>query len=753
MKLSQRKWLTRLLSAIAATATMALGSAFQAAAQARAPAQPAPEIDANAIGGVVTSRFGPEAGVWVIAETRELGTRFAKMVVTDDFGRFVLPDLPRAHYQVWVRGYGLVDSHKSAGEPGQQMVLTAEVAPNLAAAAQYYPAIYWFSMLRVPDKSQFPGTGPNGNGIPTSFKTQDQWLDVIKTNGCGNCHQIGNYATRTIPEALGHFDSGIAAWARRLQSGPGGTSMVRTMGRLLTPDGGHLAALADWSDRIKKGELPTASPPRPSGIERNLVVTVRDWLDPQHYLHDLTATDKRHPTVNAHGLLYGSTELSISEIPTLDPVNNIKATIHMPVRDPEDTPSSALANPVFAPSPYNGNAQAWDSQANAHSLVMDQEGRIYFTAQVRSPENPPAYCGKDSSLRSAQLYPLMQKAEGFVQNARQVTVYDPKTRKFSFIDTCFGTQHLNFAEDADDTLWFSTNTQGRLAVVGWVNTRKFWQTGDAAASQGWTPLIVDTVGDGKRTATYNEPGQPIDPHKDTRVPYGLYGISVSPTDGAVWGSSLPHPGYIIRIDPGPNPPDTALTEVYKVPMPGYGIRGMDVDRNGVVWVPLDSGHIASFDRRKCTGPLNGPGAEQGNKCPEGWTFYPLPGPPFQGQSGAAENPYYVWVDQHDTLGLGANTPIATGNQSDSLHALVGGRVIELRVPYPMGFFAKSIDGRIDDADGGWKGRGLWVTSGNRTPFHIEGIDARAPGAPGRTPATYSSPLVVNFQLRPNPLAH
>jgi hypothetical protein len=180
---------------------------------------------------------------------------------------------------------------------------------------------------------------------------------------------------------------------------------------------------------------------------------------------------------------------------------------------------------------------------------------------------------------------------------------------------------------------------------------------------------------------------------------------------------------------------------------------MDVDRMGVVWVPLDSGHIASFDRRKCKGPLNGPGAEQGNKCPEGWSFYPLPGPPFQGDSGAAENPYYLWVDQQDVFGLGPNTPIATGNQSDSLHALVNGGVVELRVPYPMGFFAKSIDGRIDEPAAGWKGRGLWVTSGNRTPFHIEGIDAPSAGAPGRTPETRSSPLVVNFQLRPNPLAY
>jgi hypothetical protein len=721
----------------------------------RTPAPAAPIQSAVAdddIAGVVTSGSGPEAGVWVIAETRDLGTRFAKIVVTDDLGRYVLPDLPKAHYEVWVRGYGLVDSPKVAAQPGTALNLTAVVAPDRAAAAQYYPAIYWWALLKVPDAKSFPGTGPNGNGMPVAFETRDQWLDVIKTNGCGNCHQIGNYATRNMPPPFQHFDSGIAAWARRVQSGPGGTSMVRTMGRLLTPDGGHLAALADWTQRIAAGELPAASPSRPAGIERNLVVTVRDWLDPKHYLHDLVSTDKRDPHVNAYGPMYGSTELSVAEIPVLDPVHNTKTTIAAPVRD-SDTPSSALANPVFASSPYFGDEQVWDSRFNAHSPVMDRQGRLYFTAQLRSPKNPPAYCAKDSSLRSAQLYPLTDKPDGFMQNSRQVTIYDPRSKQFKFVDTCFGTQHLNFGEDANDTLWFSSNTQGKLAVIGWLNTKKFWTTGDAASAQGWTALIVDTNGNGKRDEGYNEPGQPADPTKDTRIPFGLYGISYSPLDGSIWGSSLPHPGYIIRLDPGSNPPDTALAELYKVPLPGYGIRGMDVDRNGVVWVPLDSGHIGSFDRRKCKGPLNGPGAEQGEKCPEGWTFYPLPGPSLQGDTGAAENPYYVWVDQHDVLGLGANTPLATGNQSDSPHALVDGNVIELRLPYPMGFFAKQIDGRIDDANTGWKGRGLWVTSGNRTPVHIEAIDAPAPGAPGTTPATQSSPLVIHFQLRPDPLVH
>src|SRR5882757_10391492 len=122
-------------------------------------------IDADDIGGVVTSSKGPEAGVWVIAETTDLGTKMSKSVVTDDQGRYVLPDLPKAKYKVWVRGYGLVDSAKVDSEPGKQLNLTAVKAPDEKSAAEYYPAIYWYSMIKPPDQASFPGTGPTGNGV------------------------------------------------------------------------------------------------------------------------------------------------------------------------------------------------------------------------------------------------------------------------------------------------------------------------------------------------------------------------------------------------------------------------------------------------------------------------------------------------------------------------------------------------------------------------------------------------------------
>jgi hypothetical protein len=720
---------------------------------ARPAAQPSPsaavQIDSDDIGGVVTGKNGPEAGVWVVAETGDLGTRFAKIVVTDDQGRYVIPDLPQAGYNLWVRGYGLVDSPKVRGARGQIVNLTAVPAPSAAAAAEYYPAIYWFALLKIPDRSLFPGTGPEGNGMPVAFRSQEQWLNAVQLNGCGNCHQLGDKATREFPAALeASKSSSIDAWTRRLQSGPGGGTMVRTIGTLNTSDGGHIRRLAEWTDRIRAGELPSSVPPRPNGVERNLVVTVYDWLSAKYYIHDLALTDRRKPTVNAFGPIYGAAELSTDDLPILDPVKITKTTMKVPIRD-QDAPSSALANPVVAPSPYFGTEQVWDSKVNAHNPMLDQDGRVYFTAQVRSPKNPPRYCAADSGHPSAKVYPLTRTPDGFVQNSRQVTVYEPKTKQFTFIDTCFGTHHLNFGEDANHTLWLSNNLQNELAIVGWVNTKMFWQTRDAGKSQGWTPLIVDTNGNGKRDA-WVEPNQPADAAKDTRIGLGFYGIAYSPVDGSIWGSNIGHPGYVLRLQPGSNPSETALTEVYKVPPPGYGMRGFDIDRRGVAWVTLASGHIASFDRAKCKGRLNGPGAAEGTLCPEGWTFYPLPGPSFAGRDGAAEAPYYTWVDQHDILGLGKDTPIGTGNFSDSLHALTYGKVVELRVPYPMGFFAKGVDGRIDDPKAGWKGRGLWVTSGNRTPMHIEGIDAPNPGAPGKT---LSSPLVVRFQLRSDPLAH
>ncbi len=681
---------------------------------------------------MVTSANGPEAGVWVIAETTDLPTKFAKMVVTDDQGRYLIPDLPKANYSVWARGYGLVDATKVRSTPGKIVNLKAVAAPSPAAAAHYYPAIYWFSMLKIPSKSLFPGTGPQGNGMATTQKTQYHWLNGIKSNGCYGCHQLGNKATRTLPKEWGHSDTSPSVWMRRILSGQASESMMDQLNRFDAPRA--LELFGDWTDRIAAGELPAAKPSRPEGVERNVVVSVWDWSSPKAYLHDEISTDKRNPTVNAYGKLYGAPELSTDLIPILDPVRNTVTQVKMPVRDPK-TPTSKT-DPMLGPSPYWGEERIWDSQAVAHNPMFDDQGRVWFTSRIRPSENP-AFCKKGSDHPSAKLTPVNS-------SGRQLAMYDPKTLKFTLINTCYGTHHLVFAEDANNTLW--TSGGGGAGVVGWLNTKMLLETGDEEKSQGWTALILDTNGNGKRDE-YVGPKDPIDPTKDKQLQATFYGVAVSPVDGSVWGSIRVFPGQIVRLNPGSHPPETALAEVYELPwkdsaptIMGYGPRGMDIDRNGVVWTPLSSGHLASFDRRKCNGPLNGPAAT-GQHCPEGWTLYPFPGPQFQGLTdpGSAESSYYVWVDQFNTLGLGANVPVATGNANEGMLALVDGKFVTLRVPYPMGFYAKGLDGRIDDPKAGWKGRGLWSTLGSRAPFHMEtGKGTR--------------PKVVKWQVRPDPLA-
>jgi hypothetical protein len=684
-------------------------------------------IDKDDIGGVVTSSKGPEAGVWVIAETQDLPTRFARMVVTDDQGRFVLPDLPKATYNVWVRGYGLVDSPKVRATPGKNMNLKAVVAPNEAAAAKYYPAIYWYSMLKIPDKSEFGGKSK----IPAKL-TQHQWIDTMKINGCVNCHQLGTLSTRTFPKdvpfPLNDFKTSEEAWFRRIQSGQGGETMFNIAVKQL--GAAPLRYFADWTDRIAKGELPHEKPPRPQGVERNIVITTWDWLNDKHYLHDLISSDRRYPTVNAYGKLYGSTEHSTDSMPILDPVKHTAVNVVAPVRD-ADTPMAvgpgyAASDKIMQPSPYWGNERIWSSRTNNHNGMFDRKGRVWFAASLRNPANPD-FCKKGSDHPSAKRFPLER-------TGRQLTVLDPQTGEYKFIDTCFGTHHLQFGYDVNETLW----TSGGGQVVGWINTKMLDETGDLAKSQGWTPMILDTNGNGKRD-DYVEPNQPVDPKKDKRISAGFYAVMPSPVDGSIWGTTRAFPGAVVRVDPGVNPSETALAEIYRVPLPGFGIRGGDIDRNGVVWVSLASGHLGSFDRRKCKGSLNGPKAT-GDHCPEGWSFYQYPGPGFKGiGENSAESSYYTWVDQHNTFGLGEDVPVSTANLHGGMVALKDGKMVRLIVPYPLGFYAKGLDGRIDDPKAGWKGRGLWSSSGDRAPWLME----RGKG---------SKPLAVHFQFRPDPLA-
>ena len=700
---------------LAVTVAMVSTTMWLAAQQPQRGATNQISIDADDIAGVVTSSRGPEAGVWVIAETSDTPTRLRKIVVTDDRGRYLLPDLPaKATFNVWVRGYGLVDSAPLRSTPGRRLALTVRLAPDARAAARVYPASYWYSLIDLPAENQFPGTGPSGNGIAPEMRTQHHWINQIKAN-CNVCHQIGNQATREIPKALGTFASSVAAWDARVQTGQDGQSMTGMVTGLGRQRG--LDMFARWTDRIAAGDVPAVAPPRPLGRERNVVLTMWDWGGPATFAHDELTTDKRNPTANAYGPIYG-VDWGNDGFLIVDPLEHTAEEIRIPVLDPNVPPGKPQRMPV--PSPYWGDKLYWYDPAITNHAAMDGQGRVWMSSRFRLPENQPAFC---ATHPSAVLAP--QKS-----SFRQVQYFDPKTRQFKQVNICFDTHHVQF--DKNEVLYGNGVFSG---AIGWIDTRKLDETGDEAAAQGWCRGYHDINQDGK-----------IDSAVDRPIAVSvIYSVIPHPTDGSVWGAAPgPMPGKILRIDP-----KTCVGEAYEPPFDpaagvvGYTPRGIDVDSNGVIWTALaSSGHLASFDRRKCKAPLQGPTSTDGQHCREGWTLYPVPGPRFKGVRGdvAVDFQYYNFVDRHNVFGLGADVPFANGTNSDSLLALQpDGSWLVMRVPYPLGFFSRGMDGRIDDPNGGWKGRGLYADYGPNAAWHIEG------GL-----GTRSS--VVKFQLRPDPLA-
>ena len=729
------------------------------------------------ISGDVASSKGAEAGVWVIAETNDLPTKFIKIVVTDDTGKFVLPELPKATYSVWVRGYGLVDSARVNATPGATLSLKADLAKTRQEAAQIYPSNYWLSLLQIPPKTAFPGTGtgPGGNGISTDVKTQAWFINRVQ-QGCQDHHQLGGKVTRDISH-MKNFDSTQAAWDYRLKTGQRGDGMSAAADQAGRP--AILKMFADWTDRIAAGEVPPA-PPRPKGIERNLVLTMWDWAAENAFLHDLTSTDRRNPSVNAGGPVY-AVSAGHGKVTIVDLAANSSKEITVPTREDPNTVPTRHPQTILEPSNWWGRTLHWgdtpDKKGDPHNPMMDGKGRIWMTSRIRGPVGP-AWC-KDGALNKyAAYFPLV---DGEPRQARQASYYDPKTGKFALIDTCFGTHHLNFDSDANDTLWLSGDTN----VVGWIDTKKYDETGDEQASQGWCPLVLDTNGDGTISKPWNEPGKPIDAALDTRIRTGafFYGVASNPVDHSVWVTMImPFPGAVVRLDRGKNPPETCIAEIYEPPLlddfridkakveydpmiemgygeegniipanTGHSPRGLDVDAKGVVWTALaGSGHLANFDRRKC-GTRNGPKAT-GQHCKEGWALSPNPGPKLKGvtDSGSADFHYFNWVDRFNTLGLGENLPMTVGTGSDSLQVQMPPATtdrarapierIVFRVPYPLGFYSRGMDGRIDDPNSGWKGRGLWAAFSTQILWQLEG------GKGTRSKA-------VHFQLRPDPLAH
>ncbi|WP_217913502.1 hypothetical protein [Miltoncostaea marina] len=643
-------------------------AADQSATQ-RAKAKPkAPAVDY--IEGTVTSgRNRPEAGVWVIATGKPGNKLMRKIVVTDRKGRFVLPEMPKGKWQVWVRGYGLQDSGKTPARPGATLALKVKKASSRVQAAQVYPANYWLSMLNLPTNVATPA-GMSG------FKL-----------GCMLCHQIGIKATRLPTREA--FDHGTKKAGTMYATSVG-------LGREALLD-----SLADWGGRIAKGEVPKSAPARPKGLERNIVITQWNWGDKWAYAHDEISTDKNNPRRNADGKVWG-VDIGNDRLLWVDPTTNKAGEIKVPTRNgfntswceatsgPGAAPGSGGFQTLGCPAKAAGGVSAYEGKyhnpANPHNPMMDAKGNVWMTTQIRREwaQDLPAWCNS----------PQYGQARG---GHRQLGYYDPKAKKFNLIDTCFGTHHLQF--DKNGVLW----TSGDSRVFGWFDPKKYDpnRPETEAQAQGWAEVKVDGNGDGVA---------------DTPLVGFNYGVVPNHVDGSVWSAQPSTPGRIVRYQPSTN-----TFEAYTPPVPGKGPRGVDVDSKGIIWAAMGgSGHLGRFDRSKCAQTW-GTGAQ----CAEGWTFYKPPGPMMSqstpGEGTTADLHYYLFVDRFNTFGMGKDTVILNGTNSDSLQLFnqKTKKWVTLRVPYPLNAYQRGLDGRIDDPKAGWKGRGLWFNDGLDPVIHNE----------------------------------
>lgn len=627
--------------------------------------------------GVVVNTAGgtPEAGVWVIAETNSLPTPYRKIVVTNDQGRFVIPQLPKADYQVWVRGYGLKDSKPVSATFGTSLKLEAANASNPQDAAKIFPANYWFSLWQPPAQEE----------LPKNFKSRDEWIAAMKL-GCDLCHQTGIKEVRSHTSA-NEYD---AAW--RLAPVMNGTA--DRLGRDVLAK-----SLADWGTRIEGGEVPP-TPPRPTGLERNIVITSWQWGEWNGYFHDEISTDKRNPNLYPNGNVYGL-DIGRDLLWVLDPNANSVKSFHVPVRQPGFDKEEAFHS-----------WSVYHRIASPHNPMLDDQGRVWMTQVIRDEDQAhyPKW-GKDvrvyegghgpsSGNEEQTTQDANQNAEASGQHHRQLGYFDTKNNQFVTVDTAYGTHHLQF--DKEGRLWTSIDSEG----LGMFDPSKY------------DPSHPETEGKAQKLFIK------LDPKSGKPVSGGGYGIAVNPADGTIWRAmpSAGGPGNKLnRFDPK----TTTFTD-FPLPPPGRGPRGVDASTDGIVWFATGSGHLGRLD------PSTGK-----------FTYWEMPGPKLKGtgaETGAADFAYYIWVDQFDVLGLGKNTVIVTGTNSDSLLAFDAAteKFTVIRMPYPLGFFTRGMDGRIDDPNAGWKGRGLWMNYSMDPTRFIE-----------RT----RIPYINHVQLRPDPLAH
>ena len=667
------------MNRLATTAAIILAAALAVAATSwtfGSSAQPA-GADPRSIGGTVSNgeRHTPEAGVWVIAETHSLATPFRRIVVTDDQGRFLVPDLPAGAYEVWVRGYGLRDSARVKAAPGDRLTLSAFNAASPREAAQIYPSSYWLSLYEPPQGK-----------LPAMFENKAHWITHMKL-GCVRCHQFG----AKVFQAHATAD----AWDQAWKANAGEGRVADDLGRAA-----FSRTLADWTSRIAAGDVPEA-PPRPTGIERNVVVTEWQWGNVDSYIHDSIATDKRQPTLYPYGKIWGN-DFGQDRLWSLDPTTHRVASFDVPTTNVQTPP----------PGPPRG--VVYHNPANPHVLIMDATGKVWMATQTRRErrEDSPSWVRDVMVNVQAPAGAAFDVPAAWNQGThhRQLVTFDTTRDTFGTIDTVFGTNHLQF------------DARGRL-----------WASGDSVGLGMFDPSAFDWAKPKETAARAQKVFVSIDPTTGTSVAGGGYGITVNPADGTVWRTNayigqsgaadthaLAGQNKLIRFDP-----KTSTFTDYPLPPPGRSAVGIDASNDGVIWFGTASGHLGRLDPQT-----------------ERFTYWTTPGPTLRGAgpgAGSADFHYAIFVDRFDTLGLGRDTVVLTGANSDALVVFDPAKEIfsVLRVPYPTGLYPRGVDGRIDNAKAGWKGRGLWVNYG---------------GDPVKYAETHIG-YACHIQLRPNPLAN
>ena len=263
------------------------------------------------------------------------------------------------------------------------------------------------------------------------------------------------------------------------------------------------------------------------------------------------------------------------------------------------------------------------------------------------------------------------------------------------------------------------------------------KTHDAEKSTGWCPAVIDTNGDGKITAGWTEPDQPVDPTKDHASPSAATrSPSTRKTQHLVLGhrqraeaADPDHQGQRTRRRPAA-PRSTSLHPARQQPSSSWARAACYADSNGVVYDAWRvSGHFTAFDRSKCKSTKD-PKAD-GQSCPEGWTIYRNTNEPTYANSQyKAGESYLLHMDKWDTLGFGKDAPVLLPiPNTDSLEVFQpsdqavhhAARAVsdELTSPAPA-------SGRIDDPNTGWKGKGFWSSYSTYASWHIEGGRARCP---------------------------